>query len=166
MSRPGRPALVPLALLAPLAACLFGGCSKEERIYESVVQLSRYDVVERDDKGNPVSVDAELEWDPCPGDQFQTIRGGPAFAACMTKYKVGDMLPVFVRHYWTTRGFYRWSVLKLGDCERPPERGDVTSFEKIQECSEVTSYGVNVGFECSRKPEKELVKICPWMRRE
>ncbi|HEU4411016.1 MAG TPA: ATP-binding protein [Polyangiaceae bacterium] len=168
MPRRARPAPPPpAARLAPLAACLLlGGCTPKDRHYESVVQLSRRDVVERDDKGNPVSIDVELEWDPCPGDQFQTIRGGPEFTACMAKYEVGDMLPVVVRHFWSTRGFYRWSVLKLGDCDRPPERGDTTSFEKIQECSDVKSYGVNVGFQCSRKPYADLIKICPWMRHE
>ncbi|HEU4533172.1 MAG TPA: hypothetical protein VFS00_03605, partial [Polyangiaceae bacterium] len=102
MPRPAR--LAPLALLAPIAASLAGGCAPKERIYESVVQLARYEVAERDEKGTPLLVDAELEWDPCPGDQFETVRGGPEFAACMTKYKVGDMLPVVVRHAWSTRG--------------------------------------------------------------
>jgi hypothetical protein len=163
---PAMSRLARLALIAPLAAALLSGCTPKERIYESVVQLARYEVAERDEKGAPQLVDAELEWDPCPGDQFETVRGGPEFAACMTKYKVGDMLPVVVRHSWSTRGYYRWAVLKVGDCDRPPSQGDVSSFEKIQECNDVKIHDVVSGFECNRKPYAELVKVCPWMRRE
>jgi hypothetical protein len=167
MPRHARPAPPAHALLAPLAACLLlGGCGKKERIYESVVQLARYDVAEQDDKGNPTLVDAELEWDPCPGDQFETIRGGPEFAACMAKHKVGEMLPVVVKWSWDERGFFRWDVLKVAECDRPPQEGDVASFEKIQECNEIKSHGVVTGFTCNRKPYAELIKICPWMRRE
>ena len=54
------------------------------------------------DKGAPKVVDYELEWDPCPGDQFQVIRGDATFAQCMAKYDVGELvhdggvLPAFV----------------------------------------------------------------------
>src|SRR4051812_6265816 len=121
---------------SPCAALLFLfvlGCKLEGR-YESVCQLIRREVIEVDGLGAPQQVDIELEWDPCPGDQFQVVRGGAAFARCLARYEVGDMLPVRVRHYWDTRGFYKWDVYQVGDCPREIEPSSEGSFEKSQEC--------------------------------
>ena len=83
---------------ALVAACVaVSGCKPREEKYESVCQLIRRDIVTEDEKG-PTLVDVEFEWDPCPGDQFQVVRGGREFAACMEKYKIGDLLPVQVVH--------------------------------------------------------------------
>src|SRR5689334_18469395 len=100
-----------LAIIAALSAT---SCSREHK-YESVCQVVRRDVVERDKDGKAAVVDMELEWDPCPGDQFQVIRSGKEFAACTEKYGVGDYVPVIVKHFWDDRGYYRWDIEKLGD---------------------------------------------------
>lgn len=128
-------------------------------------QLVHHEVVEVDDKGAPKVVDYELEWDPCPGDQFQVIRGDATFAQCMAKYDVGELVHVKVAHMWDTRGFYFWDLYEIGDCARTMERQE-GSFEKSQECSDVSAYGTNVGFECKRRPEAKLLQICPWTARE
>ena len=155
-----------LAVTAGLVAALSAsGCHPEHR-YESTCQLIGVHTVEQDDKGNATLVDVELEWDPCPGDQFQTVRGGTEFAACMKKYKDGDFVPVVVRQYWDTRGFYEWDLEKVGDCVHPIEPDSEGSFEQSQECKESKQYGRTQGFTCSRWPEAHLVKICPWMARE
>ena len=110
-------------------------------------------------------MDLELEWDPCPGDQFQTVRGGAEFAECMAHYEVGDALPVVVRHWWDSQGFYVWDLESVGGCARAIEPDSEGSFEKSQECHDVIAHGVVVGFECSRLPFQELVAVCPWMER-
>lgn len=157
--------LLPLCLAA-FALATATSCHRKPKQYESVVQLVRYDVAERDENGKPTLVDVELEWDPCPGDQMETVRGGPAFAECMAKHKVGEMLPAFVVTSWDERGYYQWDITKVAECDRPPMPDDVSSFEKIQECSDLKSHGVRVGFECNRQPYADLVRVCPWMKRD
>ncbi len=148
----------------PLALFVLGCSPKEER-FESVVQVVSRTVVEHEE-GKASQVDFELEWDPCPGDQFQVIRGGKEFAECTANYKSGTYLPVVVKHYWDPHGYYRWDIEKLGECERPIEQNSPGSYEKGQECHEVSHFGHKAGFECSRKPFKNLVARCPWMARE
>ncbi|WP_394822760.1 hypothetical protein [Pendulispora albinea] len=154
------------AALMALAVFPVVACSPKEERYESVCQLIRRSIVETDSKGKPELIDLELEWDPCPGDQFQVVRGGREFAECMAKYEIGDYLPVHVLHQWDTRGYYKWDLYRVGDCERPIERGAEGSYEKSQECTDRKSFGRTTGFTCSRKPFRELVKVCPWMSRE
>lgn len=86
------------------AVALVSGCKPREHRYESVCQVIRKDVVEEDGKGQPQMLDVELEWDPCPGDQFQVVRGGPDFAQCMQDVPRGSLQPVLVKHWWHTRG--------------------------------------------------------------
>jgi len=141
------------------------GCHRD-RHYESVCQLVRRDVVETDDNGKPTQIDVELEWDPCPGEQYQVVRGGTDFAACVARYQVGDFVPVRVKQWWDTRGFYTWDVYQVGDCKRDIEPFTEGSFERSQECTETKSFGHVNGFQCNRKPFAKLVSICPWMARD
>lgn len=140
-------------------------CSRTRR-YESAVQVVRKEVVEKAPDGAALQVDYEVEWDACPGDQFQVIRGGRAFAECTAKYDVGDTVPVYVRHWWDERGYYRWDIERMGDCWRTIEPDSAGSYEKGQECKVVENYGHTSGFTCSRKPFRQLVKRCPWMARD
>ena len=139
------------------------GCHRTHE-FESVCQIVRRDVVEAND-GGVTQVDVELEWDPCPGDQFQVIRGNGEFAACIEKYKIGYLVPVEVKHWWDDHGYYTWDLSKVGDCPREIEDDRESSYEKSQECSDVKSFGKTVGFDCNRRPFKKLVSICPWMER-
>jgi hypothetical protein len=152
------------ALLAPLL--LASGCGHPDQSFESVLQYVRRNDVEKDDKGDTEQVDFEMEWDACPGDQFQYIRGGKEFAKCMERYEPGDYVSVLVKHTWDEMGFYRWDIYKVGACDRAIEKRSPGSFEKSQECSEVKMYGKPAGFTCLRRPEKELVATCPWMARK
>ncbi len=143
------------------------GCGHPDQRYESVVQIVRKQTVELTDDRKAANVlDMEVEWDPCPGDQFQVIRGDKAFAACAEKYGVGDLVPVVVRHIWDARGYYVWDIERLGDCPRAIEREAPGSYEKSQECKDVVHHGHKVGFACSRKPFRDLVKRCPWTARD
>ncbi len=151
-----------LLFLSVLAA----GCGKPERRFESVCQIVRKDVVETAENGDPEILDVELEWDPCPGDQFQVVRGGKEFAACMQNQEVGSLVPVHVKHWWDERGYYTWDVYKVGACGREIEPDSEGSYEKSQECSDDTMFGRTAGFKCSRRPFKRLVSVCPWMARQ
>lgn len=142
------------------------GCSAKEKKFESVCQVVAKRVVETSDDGKPELVDLELEWDPCPGDQFQIVRGSAEFAQCTTKYEVGQYVPVRVKQWWDERGYYRWDIYQVGDCTRDIEPESEGSYEKSQECSEVKAYGHVTGFDCMRRPEKKLVSVCPWMARK
>jgi hypothetical protein len=153
-------------LVVSALAALVSGCGKPERRFESTCQLVRRDVVEANDKGEVEIVDIELEWDPCPGDQFQVVRGGKEFAACMEQYEVGKLLPVLVKHWWDNRGYYVWDVYQVGQCKREIEPDSEGSYEKSQECSDVENYGRGTGFSCSRRPFAGLVNTCPWMARQ
>jgi hypothetical protein len=166
LPRPQKSRLV-LALLGPIAlAPMVSGCTHPSHRYESTVQVVRQTIVARDEKAEPTTVDIELEWDPCPGDQFQVIRGGQELAKCMEKYKSGYYVPVHVSHFWDPHGYYRWDIDKIGDCERKIEPTSEGSYEKSQECHDENAYGTGVGFTCDRKPFRELVAICPWMARD
>ena len=154
-------------LLAVVFAASVTACGKKTELFESVVQVVRMDSVEENEKGETTVLDVELEWDPCPGDQFQVVRGGATFAKCMQEHDgVGSVLPVLVKHWWDNRGYYTWDVYKIGDCTREIEADSEGSYEKSQECSDSTMYGQNTGFECSRRPFKRLVSVCPWMARQ
>lgn len=154
-----------LVLTTSFAMFLFG-CGKPEHHFESTCQVVRKDVVETDDKGVAQVVDVELEWDPCPGDQYQVVRGGKDFAACMEQYELGKLVPVLVKHWWDNRGYYVWDVYQVGSCKRAIETDSEGSYEKSQECSDVEDYGHTIGFSCSRRPFKGLVATCPWMARQ
>jgi len=154
------------SLVSAALAVSVVGCGKHEQRFESTCQLVRRDVVETNDKGETEVVDVELEWDPCPGDQFQVVRGGKEFAKCMNQYEVGKLLPVLVKHWWDDRGYFVWDVYKIGACERPIESESEGSYEKSQECSDQTAYGMTNGFSCNRRPFKGLVSTCPWMARQ
>jgi hypothetical protein len=147
------------ASLLALAAC------HPTEAFESTVQVVRNDPVANAENGDISLVDLELEWDPCPGDQYQVIRGGHDFAACAAKYPRGTYVPVKVVHFWDPRGYYRWDISRFGDCDRPIEPDAEGSYEKSQECVPVEAYGHPVGFSCSRRPFRQLLATCPWMGR-
>ena len=147
-----------------ISAAALASCHPSET-FESVCQLIRAEAVEVDGQGRPLLYEIELEWDPCPGEQFQVVRGGAEFAACMKDHEVGELLPVEVEHFWTARGYYRWEVTKVGGCDRPMDLDAEGSYEKSQECHDVVQHGQKVGFMCSRKPFARLVNVCPWMAR-
>jgi len=152
--------------LALVGLLSLASCREKERHFESVCQLIRRDEIDTDKDGKATQVELELEWDPCPGEQFQVIRGGADFAACMSRYAVGDMLSVSVIQRWDPHGFYTWDLDRVGDCRRDPDAGSDGSYEKSQECREIKLQGAPYGFRCSKRPEQQLARVCPWMKRD
>jgi len=151
--------------MCALAVPLLIGCGRKERRFESVCQIVRRQVVETDEHGVATQIDLELEWDPCPEDQYQMVRGGAEFARCIARYHDGDAVPVRVSHWWDERGYFTWDVYQVGDCRRPIEVNSEGSFERSQECQDTASYGLGNGYVCNRRPFRRLVNVCPWMAR-
>ncbi len=156
-------AVNPLALAVLAFSAL--ACGERLERFESVCQIVRRDEVEVNDKGETESVDIEFEWDACPGDQFQVVRGGQEFAQCMKKFDVGKRAPVFVKHWWDERGYFDWDVYMIGDCIRYIEERSEGSYEKAQECSDEDMYGKVTGFSCRRRSFENMAATCPWLAR-
>lgn len=157
--------LGPLKLSTALLLFPLVGCGERLERFESVAQIVRRDEVEVNDKGQTESVDIEFEWDACPGDQFQVVRGGQEFAECMKKFDVGKRAPVFVKHWWDDRGYFDWDVYMIGDCIRYIEESSEGSYEKAQECSDEDMYGKVTGFSCRRRSFEKMAATCPWLAR-
>ncbi|MBI5531879.1 MAG: hypothetical protein HY898_04135 [Deltaproteobacteria bacterium] len=156
------PALV-VVVLAALSVALLG--CKRSSWYQSNVELTRIDPVRVDDQGKPLTMDVEFSWVECPGLQLEVIRGGKDFAACLSKYKLGDKVPVRIEKHWDEAGFWDWDVHEMGGCARPPDPDDEASFDTIRECHPWVINGATVGFRCNIIPEKKLLAACPWFGR-
>lgn len=141
------------------------GCARKTRWFDTTVEISRMDVVQRDAKGKSLTKDVEFTYSDCPGVQVEVIRGGAEFADCMDRYKIGEKVPVKIEYHWDKAGQWDWDIHSMGVCKRPPEYGDEASFDTVQECEDIVSNGAKVGFHCNRLPQKHLLQKCPWFGR-
>lgn len=157
----GRSSVVALLLLSALVA---SACHRTTH-HESNVEVTRVHSTRTDETGKPLTVDFEFNYVECPGTQTEVIRGDAKFAECTSKYKAGDKVKVAIEHKWGSEGVYKWTVTKVGDCERIPDPDDEASFAMVRECSDWEVNGTRVGFECKYQPEKKLIEKCPWFRR-
>lgn len=155
------PRLAAAAVVALAAAAV--GCRKKPVTFATEVELTRIDVVQRNQAGAPDLLDVEFTWTAC--GQRETIRGSRAFAACLAPHPVGARVPAKVLWHWDDAGFYDWDVTEMGGCARPPEDGDAASFDTVQECTPLKEHGAVIGFRCNRIAEKELLAKCPWFAR-
>lgn len=156
---PARRLLVCSLVVVGLVAC------HRPKHYDATVEVSRIATVRKDDAGKPATIDFEYSFLECPGTQIEVIRGDAAFAACVSKYKVGDKVPLGIDHEWDDEGHWTWVVRRVGDCPRVPDANDEASFALVRECEDWTVNGTRVGFQCRYVPEKKLVDKCPWFRR-
>lgn len=146
-------------VLGLVAAC------HRSKSYEATVEVTRIAAVRKDEAGAPLTLDLEISYSECPGTQMEVVRGGPEFAACVGKFKVGDKLKVAIDHQWAAEGHYKWVVRRIGDCTRVPDPNDEASYAMVRECDDWTVNGTRVGFQCKYVPEQKLVDKCPWFRR-
>lgn len=152
-----------LALAAILVTA--SGCNRA-RFYDARVKLNRITPIRFAPDGTPLDVDVEFEWFQCPGSQVEIIRGTKAFGECMKQYKPGDDVRARVEYHWEDRhGSWDWDVNEMGDCLRPPDNDDLSSFDVVQECEPIIVNGVDEGFRCNRIPQKALLAKCPWFAR-
>ena len=161
----GVPANAFLLFQAPSSLVgLASGCHRTQR-YESNVEVTRTHPIRTDGTGKPLTLDLEISYGECPGTQIEVIRGGAAFAECVSKYKVGDKVRVGIEHVWSSEGFYTWTVDRVGDCARVKDANDEASYAMVRECDDWLVNGQRVGFQCRYIPENKLLAACPWFRR-
>jgi hypothetical protein len=155
-----RPAVAAVVALLALA-----GCGDKPRAYDTNVEVLRIRPINRDPSTNEIrTVDVEVSFFDCPGEQRKTIRGDKAFAACILKQKVGDKLPVKLWYGRVSDDRYGNKIVKLGPCDRTPDPKDEASFEVVQDCEPVVVNGVDVGVHCDRRRSKALLAKCPWFK--
>lgn len=140
------------------------GCHRTKH-YEASVELDRVRVVKRDETGKPLTVDVDISYRECPGDQDETIRGGFEFAECMAKHKPGDKVKAKIVHRWDKEGHYKWDVVEVAECKRTVDEHDEASYAMVRECEDWSVNGAKVGFQCNVAPQKALLKACPWFKK-
>jgi hypothetical protein len=146
---------------------LFISCRKGPVNYESTIELNRLEVVSYDKSNKPLTMDVEITYPECPGDQIEIIRGDKKFTDCiLANFKKHDRATASILWQWNELGFYDWEVNKIGPCERKVDKDDEVSYDMIEECEDYVVYGNNVGFRCKRIATSDLIKKCPWFRRK
>jgi hypothetical protein len=153
-----------LVVSASVVALAMAACHRPKH-YEANVEVTRIAPIRKDDAGKPLTLDFEVSYLECPGTQIEVIRGGADFAACVSKYTVGEKVKVAIDHEWAEEGHYKWTVRKVGDCTRVPDPNDEASYAMVRECDDWNINGTRVGFQCKYIPEKKLVDKCPWFKR-
>jgi hypothetical protein len=161
LSAAARPRLGGLVLGVLLLVPSATACHKSKQ-YETTVEITRSTPVRKDEAGVLLTADLEFSYSECPGTQIEVIRGGKDFAACASKFKVGDKVKIKLEHHWDTEGFYDYDVSDVQGCTRPPDPNDEASYKMVRECADWNVNGARVGFQCNYTNKKELNKKCPW----
>lgn len=151
-----------LTFVALAAALSTLSCGEKEKKYESKAKIVRTYVNRKDEAGNPVVTDVELQFTACPGDIRKVIRGGGPFAKCITEKKAGEELPVSLTFGLKRGGHHTARVTNVGGCERIPDLTDSRSYDSFRTCTELKTDGILVGFHCEVGQTPDLVKACPW----
>jgi hypothetical protein len=148
-------------------------CGDKPKVFDTNVEIVRMRPIRRDEATNHiVTMDVEVSYTECPGEQRKMIRGDKAFAECFysatgdnPKHKVGDKIPVKISFGPKPDGSgFRNQLVKLGNCERKIDPKDEASYEVVQDCEPIVVNGVDVGVHCDRTRNKELLKKCPWFK--
>jgi hypothetical protein len=152
-----------LVLTVAATAMPLAGCHRS-KTYDANVEVTRFEVVRKDETGAAVNTDVEISYAECPGTQTELIRGGREFSECVKNFKVGDKVKVKLEHVWDPEGHYAYHVFQVNDCRRPWDPNDEASSKVVRDCADWTVNGVRVGFQCNYSDKKELNKKCPWFR--
>jgi len=151
----------PLLIVVSLPSC------HRPKQYETNVEIKRIAAVQAHEPGAASSMDVEVSFLECPGDQIEVVRGGVEFAKCIQSKQTreGGRVGVKVMHRWDPEGHYEHDIVEVNGCARPFDPNDQDSFKIIRECSDWVVNGVPVGFQCQYAEKEQLVKKCPWFRR-
>ncbi len=150
-----------LAAIA-FVATLTSACSHSQKKFETKVEIARTEVVVTT-AGR--SIEVELEYTECPGEQREIFQADATFADCLSRYKVGEKVDASVVWQQMPDGHYDSEVERVGACPRKRDAQDERSYEIVHECHDITVNGIKIGFKCVRKPSPELLQKCPWFRR-
>jgi hypothetical protein len=143
-------------------------CKKADKFYETNVEITRKDIVVYDADKKPMVIDLEINYRDCPGNQVEVIRGGKEFANCINSIgrSVGERIHIDIKWEWNDSGYYKWTVVKVGSCERIIDPLDEVSFDLVEECEDYFVYGNQIGFVCKKIPTDVLINSCPWFRKK
>lgn len=153
-------------LLAALTALAAVSCSAKSSEYQTNVEITRIRPIRRDDAdwNHVLTIDVEVSYAECPGEQRRMIRGDADFAACILKHKVGDKVPAKLSWGPKDDGTYGHKILQLGDCVKKLDPKDEAAYEIVQDCEPIVVNDVEVGVHCDRKRSPALIDKCPWFR--
>ena len=129
-----------VSALVFVSVLAIGGCHRPKE-YEATVEITRKDVVRKDEAGNAIASDLEISYVECPGTQIEVIRGGKEFSDCIKSLKFGDKAKVKVTHAWDPEGKWDYDVHQVNDCKRPSDPNDEPSFKTVRDCSDWTVNG-------------------------
>lgn len=159
----GNVKLFPTVVFALLCG-LSSGCEKAPRQFSTtveVVQLRSFGGA-----GGPKTTDLELRFDQCPGEARQIMRVSKEFGPCTEKLKSGEKVPAEVLlTYNSERGTYRSEITALAGCKIKVDSKDEANYQTYENCSDVKASSMVVGVRCERTRSDELLKACPWLRR-
>jgi hypothetical protein len=149
-----------------VAAVATSACGQKPRTFDTKVEILRVRPISRDPKTNEVlTVDVEVSFLDCPGEQRKMSRGDKAFAACIMKHQPKEQVAAKLWYGKVDDDHFGNQIVKLAECDRKPDPRDEASYEVIQDCEDIIVNGVNVGVHCDRKPSKELLAKCPWFKK-
>ena len=157
-----------VALVLFLASSpLLVGCMSSPKSHKTNVEILRIRPIAVDEHHaeTVLTVDVEVSYHECPGEQRSFVRGDKEFASCIMKHSVGEKVPAKI--WWgpnTERTQYVSKIMGLADCDRTPDPKDEASYEIVQDCEDMVVNGVVVGVHCDRRRNKELLATCPWFR--
>lgn len=165
----GRSSLARTATLVGAAAGILAlagstSCtSGKDRAYEAKAKVVRHVVNRKDPSGAALVVDVELDFPDCPGEVKKLIRGGGAFAPCITKLSPGTDVTVKLVSAMKRNGRRSSRVVQVGECVREPDPTDSRSYDTVRMCEKVETDGIPVGFRCDIEPSEKLLQACPWL---
>lgn len=165
----GRCSFVQAVVLAATAMGTFAlagttSCtSGKDTAYEAKAKVLRHVVNRKDASGTPLVVDVELDFPECPGEVKKLIRGGGAFAPCITKLAPGSDVTVKLVSAMKRNGRRSSRVVQVGECVREPDPTDSRSYDTVRMCEKVETDGIPVGFRCDMEPSEKLLAACPWL---
>jgi hypothetical protein len=148
---------------------LVAACGSEPTTYRANVEVVHVRPIRRDPAtGAVLTVDVEISWFECPGEQRSTFRGDRDFAACIAAtsppVEPGMKVPVAVEHARGPGDDFRTQIHELAGCARHPDPQDEASYEVVQDCEDIVVNGVVVGVHCDRTRSADLLEACPWFR--
>ena len=115
---------IPIALFA-LQSIWNVACASDNR-FDTNTEIVRIRPIRRDftDPNIVLTIDVELSYTECPGEQRKMIRGDRDFAACILKHKVGDKVPTKITWGPDGKGSYKNRVVQVGECNRKIDPND------------------------------------------
>lgn len=129
----------------------------------AAVQIVRKEVIEKDDKGVTTAMTSRPS-----GMLVRAISprsSGAAKTSLRARTSVTRLVPVIVKHFWDARGYYRWDIERLGDCERPVTPTPTVRTRSLPSARRSSTTAAPSASTAAVARFGALLKRCPWMAR-